>query len=293
MLEFLVGILALVFLVNLVFLVLCVLPFVRRRFPKLRRRSLILSIGTFVAFMLLNNQLPETDTIETVATDNNASENTETVPTGNFENVEERPLEVNTAKVEEADRSEEDIPENVQVTFTSDPKGAELFVDRKLEGTTPLTVQVPNGKDINYQLIADQMLYRPFEGTLSATEDESISVWIDRLSAEEVEARKIEAEAAAEKKLREETIEILRDKEVEVRSICKNIVKRSLRAPSTAKFPGIFNTSETYSYDPSLGTAVFTSYVDAQNGFGAMLRNRFACSYSLESNTVTLEYLGE
>lgn len=54
---------------------------------------------------------------------------------------------------------------------------------------------------------------------------------------------------------------------------CQQYVKARLRAPSTADFPfldhNVTNTgSETY---------LVRSYVDAQNGFGAMIRSNYRC----------------
>lgn len=54
---------------------------------------------------------------------------------------------------------------------------------------------------------------------------------------------------------------------------CKKLIKPSLKAPSTAKFP-FFSDVTTNS-----GNLVFmvNSYVDAQNGFGAMIRTQYHC----------------
>lgn len=54
-----------------------------------------------------------------------------------------------------------------------------------------------------------------------------------------------------------------------------NFVKRELRSPSTAKFP---YTSDRDVVVNDLGNCRFSisSYVDSQNGFGAMIRSRFS-----------------
>ncbi len=55
--------------------------------------------------------------------------------------------------------------------------------------------------------------------------------------------------------------------------ICKNFVERRLKSPSTADFPLLDFTAE------KTGARSFrvTSYVDAQNSFGAQIRTRFQC----------------
>lgn len=59
--------------------------------------------------------------------------------------------------------------------------------------------------------------------------------------------------------------------------LCNQRVKDSLKAPRTAKFPWVQEASFNGR------TAVMSSYVDAENGFGAMIRTRYIC---------TVEYRG-
>lgn len=54
---------------------------------------------------------------------------------------------------------------------------------------------------------------------------------------------------------------------------CKNYVRNHLKAPSTADFPFIDNMTS----DIGNGVYVVNSYVDAQNGFGAMIRSTYQC----------------
>lgn len=55
--------------------------------------------------------------------------------------------------------------------------------------------------------------------------------------------------------------------------LCKNWVEELLKAPSTAEHPSIDDASILES-----GTHwIVNSYVDAQNGFGAMLRTGYRC----------------
>lgn len=66
---------------------------------------------------------------------------------------------------------------------------------------------------------------------------------------------------------------------------CETLVKERLRAPSTAEFGGYGQANiersggETYRIE---------GWVDAENAFGAMLRNTFVCSHDADSRTVRL-----
>lgn len=65
-------------------------------------------------------------------------------------------------------------------------------------------------------------------------------------------------------------------------TLCKSEVKRQLKSPSTADFPWVDGELTLY---PTSHTAVFGSYVDAQNGFGAMIRTNYACTLELRSGS--------
>ncbi len=57
--------------------------------------------------------------------------------------------------------------------------------------------------------------------------------------------------------------------------ICQQFVGDRLKAPASAKFP---ETSKDTVRDLGAGKFNVVSYVDAQNGFGALIRNRYDCS---------------
>ena len=67
---------------------------------------------------------------------------------------------------------------------------------------------------------------------------------------------------------------------------CENLVKTRLKAPSSAKFAGYSNSVAT-----PIGARKFrvSSYVDAQNSFGATLRNRYTCVVDFAVDTATVE----
>src|SRR5688572_1198987 len=61
---------------------------------------------------------------------------------------------------------------------------------------------------------------------------------------------------------------------------CKELAERQLRAPLTAQFQSAGDAAIT---DHGEGMYTVASYVDAQNAFGAMLRNRWTCTVNFDS----------
>lgn len=59
--------------------------------------------------------------------------------------------------------------------------------------------------------------------------------------------------------------------------ISKSFVTKSLKAPSTAKFP-LFSDEDVIISSLSYGEYKISAWVDAQNSFGAMLRTPYKCS---------------
>lgn len=64
--------------------------------------------------------------------------------------------------------------------------------------------------------------------------------------------------------------------------LCEEKVKEFLKAPSTAKFPNY--TEWGFAKDKNILTV--QGYVDAQNSFGAMMRNTFQFIIDTDSNTI-------
>jgi hypothetical protein len=67
-------------------------------------------------------------------------------------------------------------------------------------------------------------------------------------------------------------------RDTEVMSNCRRVIRDRLIAPSSAKFPGVFSGDFS---EPRRNSAdgywVWRTHVDAQNAFGAMLRQRYEC----------------
>ena len=80
------------------------------------------------------------------------------------------------------------------------------------------------------------------------------------------------------------------DLEFEAFEICKDFVKRRLKAPSTAKFRNFFEEDgEVRVTGSGNGPYTVMSTVDAQNAFGAPLRNNFICTVTLSGSTWMLD----
>jgi hypothetical protein len=70
--------------------------------------------------------------------------------------------------------------------------------------------------------------------------------------------------------------------------MCEDFVRDSLRAPSTADFA---SASDATVDQLQPGTYSVTSHVDAQNGFGAMIRTRYACTVRYDGEAWYLKAL--
>jgi hypothetical protein len=70
-----------------------------------------------------------------------------------------------------------------------------------------------------------------------------------------------------------------------ITSACRNAIRQQLKAPATAKFPGFFSDDEHVS--KSGCTTTVSSWVDAQNSFGAKPRSTTTCIYDATTGTVS------
>lgn len=94
-------------------------------------------------------------------------------------------------------------------------------------------------------------------------------------SAEELAAQR--AETAAKAAARAQQLREAHQRELEngAYSTCTEHVKLRLKAPASAEFP--FKGAVTRAPGTHKPTFYVQAYVDSQNGFGAMLRNQWAC----------------
>lgn len=84
--------------------------------------------------------------------------------------------------------------------------------------------------------------------------------------------------------------------------ICHETARDRLKAPATAKFPGLGKiTVQTTTRDftgklygrpimTPAGSRIIESYVDAQNSFGALIRTRFTCIVAPSGRVLAFEF---
>lgn len=73
----------------------------------------------------------------------------------------------------------------VEIGLTSDPEGAEVYLDGIFVGYTPITFQRPQGATVFYRIqageaVPDAAIYEDFEGEMVVEEAVTVSVWLDR-----------------------------------------------------------------------------------------------------------------
>jgi len=74
---------------------------------------------------------------------------------------------------------------------------------------------------------------------------------------------------------------------IEAWGMAQGFVKDQLKSPSTADFGGVlteYQDPDTIVTDLGRGTFRVRAWVDSQNGFGAMIRNRFTCEVKYQGN---------
>lgn len=68
-------------------------------------------------------------------------------------------------------------------------------------------------------------------------------------------------------------------------------VKEYLKSPSTAEFPSTREKVAHTHYNSSASIYRINSWVDSQNSFGAMIRQRFSCEIIMDGKTVSIRNL--
>jgi hypothetical protein len=68
----------------------------------------------------------------------------------------------------------------------------------------------------------------------------------------------------------------------------EDFIEERLKSPSIAKFPGIFQ-KKMHSTSLGGGKYQISSWVDSQNGFGAMIRSRWSCKITFVDGNVKVE----
>lgn len=76
------------------------------------------------------------------------------------------------------------------------------------------------------------------------------------------------------------------DEQLKYQAKSEEVVRKVLKAPSTAKFYGLRH----YDMDKLHGILTVSSYVDAQNSFGAMIRSTFIIQYDTKDNGKVIHF---
>lgn len=64
---------------------------------------------------------------------------------------------------------------------------------------------------------------------------------------------------------------------------CQQFVERRLKSPGSAKYPAMTSDAVKITRGPN-GRRTFDSYVDSENGFGALLRSTYLCTVEPGAN---------
>lgn len=113
------------------------------------------------------------------------------------------------------------------------------------------------------------------------------TITVDLTLKQQEEQRKKEEEEAlkAEQELQQKRNTLSLDESLRIKDACKDVVDQVLKAPSTAEYPGSW-------YDPLNGWGMqkknnivtVSSYVDAENSFGAKLRTTFIIQFKMNDD---------
>ncbi len=81
------------------------------------------------------------------------------------------------------------------LSVTSDPEGAAVIIDDIWVGTTPVTVNLELGSEVQLRVeaqepFAEYDLFKPYRSTITVDRDRDLSVWITRTTAEEQEQQR-------------------------------------------------------------------------------------------------------
>jgi hypothetical protein len=113
-------------------------------------------------------------------------------------------------------------------------------------------------------------LFLKFDAFLKEHNDAGLAVKIDSIKqSKPVYIEKIEKEKRA--KLEKQ----IEENKVNAFFAAKSFVEKRLKAPSTAKWPYSGDENVRINYSWEKGNYIVLLWVDAQNAFGAMLRNNF------------------
>lgn len=176
-----------------------------------------------------------------------------------------------------------------EVTLTFTPATATVKLDGQTYTQSPVRVKLT---DLPYTVKASAEGYHAQSVSWDTEKQKSLHIDLKPITAAERAADAAAAEAMRERIRQaaqaraaraDQASKSLDDGTFIVR--CQDAVRAQLKAPSTAKFPGVLEKADAVtSYEN--GNKDWSGWVDSQNSFGALLRTEFLCEYSMDTQNI-------
>lgn len=172
------------------------------------------------------------------------------------------------------------LGESKEVKYTIDPEDYEVKIistEYKVEDET--IAKIDNNKVIglNEGETKIQIIIKDDHDHIVKSNKAKITV---NLNAEQ-KKEKEEADKIAKRN------KISTDEGVRIKDYCKQIIDSILKAPSSAKYPGSFlNPFDDWNMVKKNNLVTVSSFVDAQNSFGANVRSHFVIQIKMNDNGI-------
>lgn len=176
-----------------------------------------------------------------------------------------------------------------EVTLTFTPATATVKLDGQTYTQSPVKVKLT---DLPYTVKASAEGYHAQSVSWDTEKQKSLHIDLKPITAAERAADAAAAEAMRERIRQaaqaraaqaDQASKSLDDGTFIVR--CQDAVRAQLKAPSTAKFPGVLEKADAVTTYEN-GNKTWSGWVDSQNSFGALLRTEFLCEYSMDTQNI-------
>jgi hypothetical protein len=166
----------------------------------------------------------------------------------------------------------------VDMTITSNPVGADIYVAGVWHGITPLVERIPQGSLRDYAVVADPLSYHGFADVLRPAQDTNVMVWLERLSDNEQDALRRRPLYKGDTFLLEDTLNI--DDDNQPLSIDGRLVNQS-----GADFAYVLVSFLLFDSDNAIAGTAYDVIYDSNNGdshiFSASLAEQDFVRYRL------------
>ncbi|KQQ99451.1 PEGA domain-containing protein [Deinococcus sp. Leaf326] len=178
-----------------------------------------------------------------------------------------------------------------EVTLTFTPATATVKLDGQTYTQSPVRVKLT---DLPYTVKASAEGYHAQSVSWDTEKQKSLHINLKPITAAERAADAAAAEAMRERTRQaaqaraaqaDQASKSLDDGTFIVR--CQDAVRAQLKAPSTAKFPGVLEKAAAVTTYEN-GNKDWSGWVDSQNSFGALLRTEFLCEYDFDNQQIEL-----